>query len=65
MPPWERALFGDVWPTEKRRIMGFGKRVSCEKKHPYIVSCIFAQGVAFLGVAVMAPALKFLLALIF
>ena len=69
----ERGTFKGVWSTKSIvKHLGLGKRVSCAKNGWTDVNDLysvrrmtcFTQGVAF-GVAMIAPTLKFLVALFF
>jgi len=74
MPPEEGALLRGVWPVEKHckayDFEGCGKRVSCAKTDGPILTMytsyeVFLRKQLSLGVAIIAPMLKFLVALIF
>ena len=73
MPPREGALLGclaDLKHCKAQIILRLDRRVSCATMGGLILTIytsygIFAQGVAFLGVAVITSVLKFLVVLIY
>jgi len=68
MPPWERALLmvsGRLKSIVKHGLWWLGKRVSCGLNDLYVLYDVFCARSYLLGVAIIVPALKFLVVLFF